>query len=153
MEGWAALVEVEACGTTGVVELATGMMNVESGVVNGIMEVSSGKLEVADVISGVLKATSGVTGMTTLELTTGVLKINGGVLEVKCGVMTATSGLLDMMAVALVVATGEVKFTSGGLGGTKVVEGSAEILSVGSSVAVKFGDTNSVAQVTPASSL
>ena len=153
MEGWAALVEMEACVTTEVAESATGMMNVGSGVVNGTMGVSSGELEVADVMSGVLKATSGVMGMTILELTTGVLEIKGGVLEVKCGVRTATSELLDMMTVALVVATGEVKFTSGGLGGTKVVEGSAEILSVGSSVAVKFGDTNSVAQVTPASSL
>ena len=55
-------------------------------------------------------------------------------------------------ACVLKVTTGKVELKAGELDTTEVVEGNAEVFAVGSFVA-GLGDTDSLAQVTPASSL
>ena len=70
------------------------------------------------------------------------------------GVVETATGVMDVMIGVLMVTAGdEVELmTPGELDGNEVVEGSTEVLAVGFFVA-ELRDTNSVAQVTPASSL
>ena len=70
------------------------------------------------------------------------------------GVVETATGVMDVMIGVLMVTAGdEVELmTPGELDGNEVVEGSTEVLAVGSFV-VELRDTDSLAQVTPASSL